>query len=72
MEEEKPPRYVPTEMRGWIRDTETGAILSVDRLAKKEHQVQVSQQRAQKSEINNLKSQVSELSRLVEKLIEDK
>lgn len=70
--EEEPPRYVPMDKRGWIRDTKTGAILSVDRAAKKEHMEQVSRQKAKNEELNSLKDQVDQLTELVHKLIEDK
>lgn len=71
-EEEKHPRYVPTEKRGWVRDTETGAIISVDRRGRSEHMEQASRQAAKTDELNSLKDEVSQLKELVTQLIEDK
>jgi hypothetical protein len=66
------PRYVPTDKRGWIRDTKTGALLSVDRTAQKEHNQRVSTERIKTEELNSLKDEVSQLKELVNKLIGDK
>lgn len=70
--EEKTPRYVPTDRRGWIRDTETGAILSVDRAAQKQHREEVARQKSNNDELNSLKDELSQLKALVNKLVEDK
>ena len=71
-DEENVSRYVPTDKRGWVRDTETGAILSVDRRGRKEHLERVARQTAKNDELNSLKDEVSQLKELVNKLIEDK
>lgn len=65
-------RYVATDKRGWIRDTKTGALLSVDRTAQKEHNQRVSTERIKIEELNSLKDEVSQLKELVNKLIGDK
>lgn len=70
--DEKTPKYVRTDQQGWIRDTETGAILSVNRSAQKEHKERVEKQRAKNAELNSLKDELSQLKALVNKLVEDK
>jgi hypothetical protein len=64
-------RYVPTDRRGWIRDTETGALLSVDRVSQKNHKEKIDRHVSNIDELNSLKDEVSQLKQLVKKLVED-
>ena len=66
------PRYVNTDQLGWVRDTESGAIICVDQDAKRQHTEEVNRQRAKNDELNSLKDELSQLKALVNKLIEDK
>jgi|DEB0MinimDraft_6_1074348.scaffolds.fasta_scaffold01026_3 hypothetical protein len=65
-------RFVNTDQMGWVRDTESGAIICIDQDAKKQHLEEVKRQRAKNDELNNLKDELSQLKKLVNKLIEDK
>jgi len=66
------PRYLNTDQLGWVRDTESGAIICVDEDAKKQHKEEVARQKARVDELNSLKDELSQLKALVNKLVEDK
>lgn len=73
MEDNKPPRYVPTDKVGWIRDTQTGAILSIDRRGQKDYRERAEKYKetqAKINSINTLEESVKELTELVRKLMD--
>lgn len=61
-----------------VRDTSSGAVLNSDRSAydnymirKKQEQLRKEQQLSQQQEINNLKSELSEIKQLLQILVRD-
>lgn len=71
MDEEK-PRYVMTDKTGWIRDTHTGAILSVDQRGQKDYHDRMKKFKETQSKINTLEKDLRDLQELVKKLMDNK
>lgn len=73
MDNEIKPRYVPTDKIGWIRDTHTGAILSVDQRGQKDYRERLQkfkETQAKINSINTLQTEVEELKTLVKMLMD--
>lgn len=61
MDDEK---YQKTENPNFVKDTETGALVSTDLIAFRKHKIQqkrLEESKTQKNELNSIKSEVSEL-----------
>ena len=79
MESEKSPKYVETDQKGLIRDTETQALISTDSIAlinyrkKKEifkkQQAKLDSINTIKKEIDELKDDVSDIKNLLQSLL---
>ena len=75
MEEAKKPRYIPTDKPGWIRDTHTGAILSVDTRGQKDYHdrlIKFKETQSKINSINTLEQELADLKKIVQALIENK
>jgi len=69
MSEEK---YQKTENPNFVKDTNTGALVSMDLLAFKKYKMQMKQHEEAKSQINELNTIRSEVSTLKEQMSEIK
>lgn len=73
--DEKLPRYVKTDKVGWLRDTETGAILSVDYRGQKDYHdrlLKFKETQDKIKSINTLQEEVNQLKDIIQKLIDSK
>lgn len=69
--EENVPKFVPTDKKGWIRDTETGAVISVDSRARSEYYDRlgkVKEQQEKIDSINRLEKKLAKFEKIIEKL----
>lgn len=69
---EKNSRYVPTDKIGWIRDTHTGAILSVDTRGQKDYHdrmLKFKETQSKINSINTLEQELDDLKKIVQTLL---
>ena len=63
---------IPVQNEKMVRDTKSGALLSVDMDAVRAYERRKREVQAQKDRINRLENEVSELKALVTKLIKER
>ena len=66
------PRFVPTDRTGWIRDTQTGAVLSTNLRGAREYRERAEKLKeniAKIDHINTLEQQLQELRDIVNVLV---
>ena len=63
---------IPVKNEKLVRDTRTGALLSVDRDSIKAYERRKQEAKAHKDRINKLEGELSELKTLVSKLLEER
>ena len=63
---------IPVKNEKLVRDTRTGALLSIDRDSVRAYERRKREAEAQKDRINKLEHELSELKGLISKLIEER